>query len=219
MKGCLLICNKNAVSGKDTFPFIKDKILTIGYTIPKDYDQPPEDEPKSLQGLTRWITTLATPNKPPLVLTSTYSPEKYPKYDNYDAINVDSIKDIPYDYEGVIGCPITILEKNLDNVVIKGRGGDIEWAETECDFYTPPTEDKAKEYKADNETWRIQNPYLLVNDKPVMPYNRVFIKIEGLLYGEYTEIDGEYIKRHRPILNGKQMYSRVLIKHLPTSKK
>ena len=105
MKECLLICNKNAVSGKDTFPFIKDKILTIGYTIPKDYDQPPEDKPKSLQGLTRWITTLATPDKPPLVLTSTYSPEKYPKYDNYDAINVNSIKDIPYDYEGVIGCP------------------------------------------------------------------------------------------------------------------
>lgn len=160
MKACLLICNKNAVSGKDTFPFIKDKILTIGYTIPKDYDQPPGDEPKSLQGLTRWITTLATPDKPPLVLTSTYSPEKYPKYENYDAINVNSVKDIPYDYEGVIGCPITILEKNLDNVVI-----------------------------------------------------------EGLLYGEYTEIDGEYIKGHRPILNGKQMYSRVLIKHLLTSKK
>lgn len=183
MKACLLICNKNAVSGKDTFPFIKDKILTIGYTIPKDYDQPPEDEPKSLQGLTRWITTLATPDKPPLILTKAYNDKDYPKYDNYDAINVNSVKDIPYDYDGVMGVPITIIDKNLDNVVIEGRGGDIEWAETECGFY-----------------------------KPVVPYNRVFIKLEGLLYGEYTEIDGEYIKGHRPILNGKQMYSRALIR-------
>ena len=214
MKACLVICNKNAVSGKDTFPFIKDKILTIGYTIPKDYNQPPEDKPKSLQGLTRWITTLATPDKPPLILTKRYEEQRYPKYDNYDAINVNSVKDIPYDYDGVMGVPITVLEKNLDNVVIEGRGGDIEWAETECGFYTPPTEDKAEEYKAGNETWRIQNPYLLVHDKPVVPYNRVFIKLEGLLYGEYTEIDGEYIKGHRPILNGKQMYSRALIKKL-----
>lgn len=217
MKACLLICNKNAVSGKDTFPFIKDKILTIGYTIPKDYDQPPEDEPKSLQGLTRWITTLATPDKPPLILTKRYEAQRYKKYDNYDAINVDKVQDIPFDYDGVMGVPITILEKNLDSVVIEGRGGDIEWAETECGFYTPPTEDKAEEYKAGNETWRIQNPYLLVQDKPVVPYNRVFIKLEGLLYGEYTEIDGEYIKGHRPILNGKQMYSRALIRKLPAS--
>lgn len=212
MKACLVICNKNAVSGKDTFPFIKDKILTIGYTIPKDYDQPPEDEPKSLQGLTRWITTLTTHDKPPLILTKTYEAQRYPKYDNYDAINVDKVQDIPYDYDGVMGVPITILEKNLDSVVIEGRGGDIAWAENECGFYTPPTDDKAEEYKAGNETWRIQNPYLLVHDKPVVPYNRVFIKLEGLLYGEYTEIDGEYIKGHRPILNGKQMYSRALIR-------
>ena len=59
---------------------------------------------------------------------------------------------------------------------------------------------------------RIQNPYLLKDNKPVMPYNRVFIQLEGLLYGEFTETDGEYIKGHRPVLNGKQMYSRVLIR-------
>lgn len=205
MKSCLLICNKNATTLKEVFPLIKNKILRMGYTVPKDYDQPPGYEYKSLQGLTRWMTTLSVSNKPPLILTATYDPEKYPKYDNYDAINVNSIKDIPYDYEGVMGVPITILEKNLDNVEIEGRGGDIEWAENKCDFYTPPTQEEAAKYKNTNETWRIQNPYLLEHDKPVMPYNRVFIKLEGLLYGEY-------IKGHRPILNNKQMYSRALIR-------
>lgn len=180
MKACLVIINKNAVSGKDTFPFIKDKILTIGYTIPKDYDQPPEDEPKNLQGLTRWITTLATPDKPPLILTKVYNEKDYPKYDNYDAINVDKVQDIPYDYDGVMGVPITILEKNLDSVLIEGRGGDIEWAENKCDFYTPPTKDQADRYKTDNETWRIQNPYYLEDNKPVMPYNRILIKMKQL---------------------------------------
>lgn len=153
MKGCLLICNKNVLVSKIVFPLIKDKVLKTGYTIPKDYDQPPENPPKSLQGLTRWLTTLNITNKPPLVLTKTYDPEKYPKYDNYDAINVDNLKDIPYDYPGVMGVPITILDKNLGNVAI-----------------------------------------------------------EGLLYGEFTEIDGEYIKGHSPYLNSKQLYTRVLIK-------
>ena len=40
-----------------------------------------------------------------------YTPEEYPKYDNYDAINVDKTADIPYDYDGVMGVPITFLDK------------------------------------------------------------------------------------------------------------
>ena len=186
---------------------MKERKVSMGVEMPKEYDTP--DGTTKKFGNICWYTTLHTPDKKKLVLTK--------KYDNYDAINVNKVQDIPYDYDGVMGVPITILEKNLDSVVIEGRGGDIEWAETECGFYTPPTEDKAEEYKAGNETWRIQNPYLLVHDKPVVPYNRVFIKLEGLLYGEYTEIDGEYIKGHRPILNGKQMYSRALIRKLPAS--
>ena len=57
-----------------------------------------------------WFTNLDNNKQSELLsLISTYNEEKYPKYDNYDAINVDKVKDIPYDYEGVIGVPITIL--------------------------------------------------------------------------------------------------------------
>ena len=46
-----------------------------------------------------------------LILYKKYNPEEYPKYDNYDAINVDKTNDIPMDYKGVMGVPITFLDK------------------------------------------------------------------------------------------------------------
>ena len=46
-----------------------------------------------------------------LIMYKQYTPDEYPKYDNYDAINVDKVSDIPYDYEGIMGVPITFLDK------------------------------------------------------------------------------------------------------------
>ena len=120
MKKFLIIGNMNAITYKEFFPYIKDRKVNIGYTHPGDFDQPEEDTHKSMQGLTRWFTTLSTTSKPPLILTATYIPEKYPKYDNYDAVEVSRVKDIPWDYDGVMGVPITILDHNLDNVEIDG---------------------------------------------------------------------------------------------------
>lgn len=54
-----------------------------------------------------WYTTLPSYVPPPLELTEHYTPEKYPKYDNYEAINVDRSNKVPKDYYGVIGVPIT----------------------------------------------------------------------------------------------------------------
>ena len=61
-----------------------------------------------------------------LDLYKKYSPEEYPKYDNYDAINVDKTKDIPLDYHGVMGVPITFLDKyNPEQFeIVKFRKGD-----------------------------------------------------------------------------------------------
>ena len=61
----------------------------------------------------RWFTNLPLKIKPrPLDLNNLrYSPEKYPKYDNYDAINVDKVADIPCDYPGVMGVPLTFIDK------------------------------------------------------------------------------------------------------------
>jgi len=59
-----------------------------------------------------WLTNLDISKRhEDLILYKSYNPDEYPKYDNYDAINVDKTKDIPFDYDGDIGVPITFLDK------------------------------------------------------------------------------------------------------------
>ena len=59
-----------------------------------------------------WFTNCATPLVSPLLLTEKYSPDKYPKYDNYNAIEVGKVSKIPKDYLGVMGVPLTFLTKH-----------------------------------------------------------------------------------------------------------
>ena len=61
-----------------------------------------------------------------MTLYKKYSPEKYPKYDNYDAIDVSKVNEIPIDYNGVVGVPITFLDKYCPTQfeIIKFRKGD-----------------------------------------------------------------------------------------------
>ena len=81
-----------------------------------------------------WFTNLEIPKRhEELILYHTYTPEEYPKYDNYDAINVNATNDIPVDYDGTMGVPITFLDKycpeqfeiignEYDLNIPKGRG-------------------------------------------------------------------------------------------------
>ena len=212
MKDFLLIANKNCITYKEFFPYIKDRKVNIGYTHPGDFDQPEEDTYKSMQGLTRWFTTLSTSSKPPLVLTATYDPEKYKHYDNYDAINVDKVKDIPWDYDGVIGVPITILDHNLDNVEIDGLFGNFK--ETDCNETTGFV--CGDDVSAYNLPGTQNGPVIITSTGPEAKYKRVLIKknfeIDGCLYGDHTIIDGAYIKGHTPEIDGKHLYTRVLIR-------
>ena len=100
------------------FPLFKQGIVSFGSPV-KEY----EGTDRKF-GNHSWITTFPVPNKKKLVLTATYDPALYPKYDNYDAIEVSRIKNIPYDYDGVMGVPITILCYNLDNVELEGIWND-----------------------------------------------------------------------------------------------
>ena len=77
-----------------------------------------------------------------------------------------------------MGVPITFMNKyNPNQFDIIWRGGDIEWAENECEFYTPPSNENATKYKKQDKTWRIQNPYLIDSDgKAKVVYQRIFIR-------------------------------------------
>ena len=110
-KKFLIIGNRNSVTCKDIFPLIKDNEVRIGYERLSEFDTP-TGMTKKVQGLCRWFTNLDIQKRHEnLILWKNYSPEEYPKYDNYDAINVNKVSEIPCDYDGVMGVPITFLDK------------------------------------------------------------------------------------------------------------
>lgn len=103
MKQFLIVGSIGAVIYADVFPYIKSR----------DVKYRPQCIHKFENGVAAatWYTTMETPYIPPLELTKSYNPDDYPTYDNYDAINVDRTMNIPYDYQGVMGVPLTFLDK------------------------------------------------------------------------------------------------------------
>ena len=113
-----------------------------------------------------------------MILYSHYTPDDYPRYDNYDAIEVSKVDNIPCDYNDVMGVPLTFLDKyNPEQFEIIWRSHDTDWAEKECTFFRPPTTDKRDKYKKADKTWRVQIPYITdSNDNAKMTYQRIFIR-------------------------------------------
>jgi len=109
-KKFLVIGNMNAITYKEVFRYIKENRLWLGITSPKTFKQP-NGTSKSF-GNILWFTNLIhNKRNEELILYRTYNEIDYPKYDNYDAINVDKVKDIPMDYFKTIGVPITFLNQ------------------------------------------------------------------------------------------------------------
>jgi len=127
-KKFLIIGNVNAITYKEIFPLIKENRLWLGpsitsgdrkFNVPDDYPMDAagcgvdEDGRKFIRvkGV-RWFTNLDHKKRhEPLDLWKEYTPEEYPNYDNYDAINIDKTSDIPCDWDGIMGVPITFLDK------------------------------------------------------------------------------------------------------------
>lgn len=108
-KKFLIVGNKNAIAYKEFFPLLKNNKIRMGYTNIKEFLQPDGSIKKF--GNIGWFTNLdIIKHHKEMILTKHYSPEEYPKYDNYDAINVDKLADIPCDYNGVMGVPLTFLD-------------------------------------------------------------------------------------------------------------
>ena len=111
-KEFLIIGNKNAITYKEIFPLIKNNKLWLGLSSANEFRLPDGSITKQVNGLTRRYTNLEHKKRhEPLILYKYYSADEYPKYDNYDAIEVSKVAEIPCDYEGVMGVPITFLDK------------------------------------------------------------------------------------------------------------
>jgi hypothetical protein len=140
-KKFLIIGNVNAISYKEIFPLIMDNKMWMGvsihsgdreFRIPNDYPMTAAGQRIDEKGIkyvrvkgVRWFTNMDYPQRHEnLILYKHYTPEEYPKYDNYNAINVDKVTDIPCDYNSAIGVPITFLDKyNPDQFeIIDGIG-------------------------------------------------------------------------------------------------
>ena len=109
-KLCLIIGNQNAFVYKEIFPLMMNNKLCTGYNMVKQFNQPDGSIKKF--GNICWFTNMKV-NKyiKKLVLTKTYNPIDYPKYENYEAIEVNRLVNIPKDYNGVMGVPITFIDK------------------------------------------------------------------------------------------------------------
>lgn len=84
--------------------------MKTGFTKPKNFVTP--DGSMQRLGNIQWITNLNIEKENLLKLNKLYSPNLYQKYDNYEAINVDRVVDIPCDYDGIMGVPITYITKH-----------------------------------------------------------------------------------------------------------
>ena len=149
-KKFLIIGNKNAITYKEVFRYIKENKIWLGYNSVKTF----VNNKNELQhfGNIGWFTNLPVSKRnEDLILykryykteedknNPNYTNPDYPKYDNYDAIEVSKVVDIPIDYDGVMGVPITFLDKYTPNnwiefeilgaddhrVAWRGRGPDL----------------------------------------------------------------------------------------------
>ena len=138
-KKFLIIGHQNAIHYKELFPLIKENKVWLGYGFKGGASHfISEYEDKATAGNHRkgmirvsgvhWFTNLEIKKRHEnLILYKHYSPDEYPKYDNYDAIDVGKTEDIPCDYDGIMGVPDSFLDKfNPEQFEIIGLGsGDL----------------------------------------------------------------------------------------------
>ena len=142
-KNFLIIGHQNAIVYKGIFELIRDGKLWLGvnnggtkwFEVNDNYDIQTETRKKIENGVkyfsmgsVNWFTNLDVYKRhEDLILYKKYSPEIYPKYENYEAIEVSKVSDIPMDYKGIMGVPITFLDKhNPDQFEIVGSNRGVD---------------------------------------------------------------------------------------------
>lgn len=191
-KHFIIIGNVNAITYKEIFPLIQQNEMWFGASIHSG-DRAfyvPDDYPLNAAGCgvdengrrfirvkgVRWYTNLDIKQRhEELILVKRYDPLKYPKYENYDAINIDVTADIPCDFAGIMGVPITFLDKyspdqfeiiNLSRYLKDSKGMSKEFVDT---------------YYAQGNTGQITEGhpdlcYYTSDGKAVVPYMRILIR-------------------------------------------
>ena len=174
-KKFLIIGNQNAITYKEIFPYLKENKMWLGYHNVKTFKQ--DDGSEKDFGNVCWFTNLDIKKRHDTLETGCLygdDPSKYPAYDNYNAINCDKTNEIPDDYDGLIGVPITFLDKYCPSQfeIIDGIG---------------------RYSILDNEATKKEGKYLsMINGEP--KYFRLIIKRKP---NDITYLSGVHLITHR----------------------
>lgn len=184
-KKFIIIGNVNAIAYKEIFPLLKDDEMWIGasihlgdrkFYVPDDYPMKAsgcgidEDGRKFIRvkGV-RWYTNLDIQQRhDEMILVKKYNPDLYPQYENFNAIEVPKVVDIPCNYSGIMGVPITFMDKycpdqfRVIGLGITDLGKSIGVGDYDRQYKTRASRDGALYYVKDG--------------KGVVPYARVLIQ-------------------------------------------
>ena len=227
-KKFLIIGSGNAITYKEIFPLIRNNLMWLGVTrqgtgsmwfrVPNDT---PEKKGQKIEdgikyqtiGNSCWFTNMDVKYRhEKLILWKNYTEDEYPKYDNYNAINVNKVAEIPCDYDGVMGVPITFLGKyNPEQFEIvafrKGDDGkdlvftrEREFNRTFVSLYDVDSRDD-KKCRRQNQ-WET---YLRENN------NQTEIEPIDYFYPLHQSIAGVMNAAYETFVNGKNVYKRILI--------
>ena len=191
-KKFVIVGHQNAISYKEIFKLIKENKLWLGYGfkggaghfINEHYEDYATATDRK-EGMIRvsgvhWFTNLDISKRhEDLILYKPYSSEEYPNYENYNAINVNKTKDIPVDYNGVMGVPITFLDKyNPDQFEIIGLG----ISNSGIEIGVQPYKEEHKKYRKEVQKRGAVDGdlYMMTNDVVDVPYARIIIKNKKL---------------------------------------
>lgn len=191
-KKFIIIGNINAIKYKEVFPYLQQNKVWLGASIHSGDREfaVPDSYPLEASGYridengrkyirvkgVRWITNIDYSQRhEDLLLYQTYSPEKYKKYENFDAINVDNTADIPMDYYGIMGVPITFIDKyNPDQFEIIGVG----IAKLGLSIGIEPYKPEHKKYRKEvQKCGAVDGDLYMIEDGVVkVPYARILIR-------------------------------------------
>lgn len=205
-KKFIILGNMNAVTYKEIFPLLKDNKMWPGSSFNKTLEFCLPDDCKRWDHIDKygrkvgkgpaiaWYTNLDLKKQhEELIMVKKYTPDEYPHYDNYDAIEVSKVASIPYDYDGVMGVPITFLDKySPDQFEIIGMG---------CGWNgnSPLVLRKyPQKQKQIDKNGKVSIVGKLNDGTPLIKVDKSEVK------GTYYEVDGNYYIR---------TYGRVLIRN------
>ena len=219
-KKFLIIGHQNAITYKEVFPLIKEDKIWLGYGFkggaahffsPYEDIATASDHKKDMIRVSgvNWFTNLDHKKRHEMLdLVCRYSPEEYPKYDNYDAINVDRTSDIPYDYDGVMGVPITFLDKyNPEQFEIvefrKGQDGkDLVYSKLAGGGAKCNLTSEYSSVDADRWAYEQSQRYGSQSQEQICAHSYSTTSIPGM------------IKNKEGVIGGKITYARILVRRI-----